>query len=73
MGNITKIFPINILVQPEIVKIFQLEAYFPRHEINIFSPPFRRFSHQFIIVFPLLQWGIHPVPHNPPSPRGMGA
>lgn len=44
MGNITTTIPIDISVQPEIIKIFQLGAPFPHHAINFFLPPLMIFS-----------------------------
>lgn len=45
MGNMTATLSIDILVYLKIVKIFQLGAPFPCHEIKIFMPPFMRFFH----------------------------
>lgn len=45
MGKITITLPVDFSFQPDIVKIFQLGAPFPHHEINFFLSPFMRFFH----------------------------
>ena len=72
MGNITATLPIDISVHPEVVKIFQLGAPFPRHEIKFFMPPFMIFIHRVSTIFSLLQWGFHLMTRNPHSPGGHG-
>lgn len=53
IGNNTTTIPIEISVQPEIIKIFQLGAPFPRHEIKFFMPPFTILFHRVSTVCPL--------------------
>jgi len=54
MGNVTATLPIDLSIQPEIVKIFQLGELFPLLEINFFLPPFTRFFLFLRLIFSCL-------------------
>lgn len=71
MGNITATLPIDISVQSDIFKIFQLGSSFSHHEIKIFLPSFMRTFVPSIYCSPIITMG-HPMTRNPHAPRGHG-
>lgn len=61
----SSLLSIGVLVDPDMIKMFQLMAPLSHHGFRIFLPP-RIFTN-----YPSLQWGCH-LTRNPPSPREHG-